>query len=323
MINKFLFNGGVLLASLLLLDKFSHITIVNSERIAEITGFGKTAVGFILISLSTSLPELTVAVFSTTTEEAVGVALGNILGSNILNICLVFGACILYAALKNLVCIDFLPLITRDDIKTLQFGLFTASIVPLVLIYLGYASRIIGLVLVLLFLYNTIQLIQNREGVKEEGALGEEKEKLPRYVLMLFIGISGVIAASYFIVDAATFLALGIGVPKVVIGATVIALGTSLPELATSIQATKNNNIHLALANIVGSCFLNITLVLGITLMVVKFTINVEAFTNIAVFSLIATLFLWYFINGDQICWREGAILVFLYLLFLYSTLSF
>ncbi|MCJ7731054.1 hypothetical protein MUP51_01945 [Candidatus Bathyarchaeota archaeon] len=83
--------------SLVLLSKFSHWTIVNSERIADITGFGKTAVGFILITLSTSLPELRVSVFSTANEEAVGVAIGNVLGDNIGNICFVFGACILYS----------------------------------------------------------------------------------------------------------------------------------------------------------------------------------------------------------------------------------
>lgn len=323
MINGLVLNTALLLASLLLLDKFSHMTITNSERVAEITGFGKTAVGFFLISLSTSLPELTVAIFSTATEEAVGVALGNILGSNIVNICLVFGLCILYAALKNLACIDFLPLITREDIKTLQFGLFSASLIPLVLIYLGYVSRVIGLVLILLFIYNTAKLIQNRENIKEEGALGEEKKKLPRYTTLLLIGVMGVVTSSYFIVDAATFIALNIGIPKIVIGSTIIALGTSLPELATSIQATKNNNIHIALANIIGSCFLNITLVLGVTLLATNFTINIGAYTNVAIFSLIANLFLWYFMNGDRICWKEGAILVFLYIVFLFSTLSF
>ena len=323
MINGLLINSGIMLISLLLLDKFSHWTIINSERIADITGFGKTAVGFILISLSTSLPELTVAIFSTTSEESVGIALGNVLGSNIMTICLVFGLCILYASWKELSCVEFLPLITREDIKTLEFGLFSASIIPLVLIYLGFASRLIGFLLIVIFLWNTLNLIKNREEVKEEGALGEEKEKMPLYTLFLIIGVVGVIITSYFIVDSATFIAIRIGIPRVVIGATIIAFGTSLPELATSLQATRNNNIHLALANIVGSCFINITLVLGVALITVSFTINIEAFTNIAVFSLISTLFLWYFLNGDRICWREGAILVFLYVLFMYSSFSF
>lgn len=317
------FNAIVLVVALLLLGKFSHWTIINSERIAEITGFGKTAVGFLLMALSTSLPELTVALFSTANEETVGVAIGNVLGSNIVNICLVFGVCILYSSRKNLVCIDFIPTITREDIKSLQFGLFSASIIPLSLIYLGFASRLIGVLLIGLFIWNTWQLIKKREGMKDEGALGAERKKLSWYSFMLIIGISGVVGCSYYIVESATFIALSIGVPKVIIGATIVAFGTSLPELATSLQATKNNNINLALANIVGSAFLNVTLILGVTLVAANLTINIAAFTNIAVFSLIANLFLWYFLSGDRICWKEGAVLVFLYGLFLYSSLRF
>jgi len=318
-----IFNSGVLVLSLVLLSKFSHWTIVNSERVADITGFGKTAVGFLLIALSTSLPELTVSVFSTANEEAVGVAIGNVLGSNIVNICFVFGGCILYSSWKNLTCIDFLPIITRDDIKSLQFGLFSASIIPLSLIYLGFASRFIGLLLIGLFAWNTWKLVKNREGMKDEGALGDEKKRLTRYLLILMVGVAGVIVCSYFIVDSATFIALSLGVPKVVIGATIVAFGTSIPELATSLEATKNNDINLALANIVGSGFLNITLILGVTLIAANLTVNVDAFTNIAIFSLIANLFLWYFLSGERICWKEGAVLMFLYALFLFSSLRF
>ena len=323
MVLDVVFNAGVLFVSLLLLSKFSHWTIVNSERIAEITGFGKTAVGFILIAMSTSLPELTVAIFSTANEEGVGVAVGNVLGSNIVNICFIFGACILYSSRKNLACIDFMPMITREDIKSLQFGLFSASIIPLSLIYLGFASRFIGLLLVGLFFWNTLKLMEHREGLKEEGTLGEEKKRLPQYIIVLLVGIAGVVVCSYYIVDAATFIALSIGVPKIVIGATIVAFGTSIPELATSLQATKGNSINLALANIVGSGFLNVTLILGLTLIVANLRVNISAYTNVAVFSLIANLFLWYFLSGDRICWKEGAVLVFLYGLFLFSSLRF
>jgi len=155
-------NTSILAISLLLLSKFSHWTIINSERIADITGYGKTVIGFILIALSTSLPELTVVLFSTANEEAVGVAVGNVLGSNIVNICFIFGVSILYSSWKNLTCIEFLPMITREDVKNLQFGLFSASIIPLSLIYLGFASQFMGFILIGLFIWNTLQLIKNR-----------------------------------------------------------------------------------------------------------------------------------------------------------------
>ncbi|MFH2110886.1 MAG: sodium:calcium antiporter [Candidatus Bathyarchaeota archaeon] len=321
MFEGMLVNVGVLVVALLLLDKFSHWTIVNSERIANITGFGLTAVGLLLVSASTTLPELSVAIFSTANEESVGVAIGNVLGSNIVNVCLIFGVCILYASWKNPACIEVIPFITREDVKSLQLGLFGASLIPLSLIYLGYASRLIGIVLILVFLWNSYQLSKNRGGLKDEGSLGEERKKLPKYVLMVFIGALGVIGCAYFIVDTATYIALSLGVPKVVIGSTIVAFGTSIPELATGLQATKKGNINMALGNIVGSCFINITFILGTTLVLSDLTVNIAAFTNLAVFSLIANLFLWYFLSGERISRREGAVLVFLYLMFLATSL--
>ena len=323
MVLSIVINTSILAISLLLLSKFSHWTIINSERIADITGYGKTVIGFILIALSTSLPELTVVLFSTANEEAVGVAVGNVLGSNIVNICFIFGVSILYSSWKNLTCIEFLPMITREDVKNLQFGLFSASIIPLSLIYLGFASQFMGFILIGLFIWNTLQLIKNREDIREEGTLGEENKELVNYSFMLFVGVIGVIVCSYFIVDSATLIALTLGVPRVVIGATIVAFGTSIPELATSLQATKNNSINMALANIVGSGFLNVTLILGMTLAIANLRFNIGAYTNVAVFSLIANLFLWYFLSGDRICWKEGAVLVFLYALFLFSSLRF
>jgi cation:H+ antiporter len=316
-------NAVILIVSLILLDKFSHWTIINSERIADITGFGNTAVGFLLVSLSTSLPELTVVVFSTANEEAVGVAIGNVLGSNIVNVCFTLGTVILYSSWKKLSCIDFITMITGEDIKSLQFGLFSASIIPLSLIYLGFASRLIGLLLIGLFLWNTWQLTKKREGLKEEGALGDARKRLTWYSFMLLIGVAGVIGCSYFIVNSATEIATSLGVPKVIIGATIVAFGTSIPELATSLKATKNNSLDLALANIVGSGFLNITLILGFTLVAANLRINISAYTNVAIFSLISNLFLWYFLSGERICWREGAVLVTLYAVFLFSSLRY
>jgi cation:H+ antiporter len=173
----------------------------------------------------------------------------------------------------------------------------------------------------MVFVWNTLRIARNREGVKDEGALGEEGRRLPRYIGLVVLGAVGVIGCSYFIVDSATYIALSLGVSKLVIGATVVAFGTSVPELATSLEATKGGNISMALGNIVGSGILNLTLILGTSLALSNLTVNMTVFTNLAVFSLISNLFLWYFLSGDRICWREGAVLVGLYALFLASTL--
>ncbi len=317
MLGSLVFNAVVLLVALLVLNQASRWTIDNSANLADIMGLGRTTVGFILVALSTSLPELSVVVFSAADDDAVGVAVGNVLGSNIVNVCLILGLSILYASYKELRCIEFLPLITGDELKSLQFGLFIASLIPLTLMYIGYASRLIGVVLIAIFVYNTYQLSRRRTDVRDDGTPGKRRSRLLRYAVLTLLGAVGVIGSSYFIVNSASTIALTAGVPMVVIGATVVAFGTSIPELATSIQATRRDNIAMALANIIGSGFLNTTLILGAALAATELTVNMVAFTDIALFSLIANLFLWYFISGDRICWREGAVLAFLYVTFL------
>jgi cation:H+ antiporter len=312
-------NVVVLIVSLVVLNKASDWTISNSMRVAEITGFGKTTVGFILVGFSTSLPELFVSVFAVLGGGSVGVAIGNVLGSNIVNICLILGLCFLLIALKspNYTCMS--PCVAKEEVGNLYFGLFIASMIPLALIYIGFASRFIGIVLLGIFIFNMYQLSKVKN-VKEEGALGQEKEKLHWYTFLALLGAAGVVASSYFIVDSASYIALNLGVAPVIIGATVVALGTSLPELATSIGATRKGHLDLALGNIVGSCFINITLILAVALVASPLSIEINPFTNLALFSLITNLFLWYFLSSERISWRESAVLLFLYSLFLVIT---
>lgn len=315
MFEGLLINALILLASLLVLDKASHLTITNSVKVADITGFGKTTIGFLLLAFSTSLPELSVAIFSAI-EGAVGVAIGNVLGSNIANVCLILGVCILLITFKNSKATKLVPLMTKEEFGSLYFGLFVASLIPLALIYIGYASRFIGVILLVIFVLYTYQLSKVRI-IKEEGSVSGERQRLARYALWTFLGAAGVVASSYFIVDSAVYIALWFDVPKVVIGATIIAFGTSIPELATSVKAIKQGHLSLAFGNIIGSCFINITCILGSSLAASTLTVDMAAFSKLAMFSLIVNLFLWYFLSSEKISWREGSVLLFMYFLFL------
>ncbi|MEM3459185.1 MAG: sodium:calcium antiporter [Candidatus Bathyarchaeia archaeon] len=321
MFEGLLVNVIILIVSLVALDKASDWTITNSARVAEITGIGKTTVGFILVAFSTSLPELSVAIFAAVSRENVGVAIGNVLGSNIVNICLILGICFLIVVLKCPRYTSMYPTMAKEEIGSLYFGLFIASVIPLTLLYIGYASQYIGIILLTIFVFYLFQLSRIRK-VKEESSLGSEKQKIGKYALLTFLGAAGVVASSYFIVDSASYIALSVGVPRVVIGATVVAFGTSIPELATSIDATRKGHLDMALGNIVGSCFINITCILGVTLAASAFTVNMTAFSNLVMFSLITNLFLWYFLSSEKVSWREGAVLLFIYSIFLATTLG-
>jgi len=270
-------NVLVLLVSLIVLDKASDWAIVNSVKVADITGFGKTTIGFILVAFSTSLPELCVSIFAAIGGESIGVAIGNVLGSNIVNICFILGVCFLLLTLKSSESVKLAPAMAKEEMGTLYFGLFVASIIPLTLLYIGFASRVIGLILLAVFVFYVYQLSKVRK-IREEGSLGEERRRLPRYVFFTILGVALVVASAYFIVDSASYIAEGLGIPKVVIGATIVAFGTSLPELATSIDSVQKGHVDLALGNIVGSCFINITCILGVALLGATLSINMAAF---------------------------------------------
>jgi cation:H+ antiporter len=209
----------------------------------------------------------------------------------------------------------------KEELGSLYFGLFIASIVPLALIYIGYASRFVGVLLLVIFVYYMFQLSKARTPT-EQSLSKTEKNKLGKYVTLTILGAVGVVICAYFIVESSTFLAGSVGIPPLVIGATVVAFGTSVPELSTSIGAVKKGHLELALGNIIGSCFMNITLILGITLVASSLTINMSAFSNVALFSLITNLLLWYFLSNERVGRREGMVMLFLYVLFIAISLG-
>jgi cation:H+ antiporter len=313
-------NFLILLASIISVIIASEVTINNSVKLSNITGFGKTTIGFILVGFATSLPELSVTVFGVTSEN-IGVSIGNVLGSNIVDIALVLGVCFLIVAVK---CPRFqcmYPAMAKEEIGNLYFGLFIASIIPLALLYIGQASQFIGVILLTIFVFYMIQLSRVRKP-RDEASLGEERRKLHHYVFLALVGASGVIASAFFIVDSASYIAVSAGFPPVVIGATIVAFGTSIPELVTSISSARKGHFNLALGSIVGSCFINITFILGVALVVSSLTVSITAFSNLVLFSLITNLFLWYFLSSERMSWREGAVLLVLYVMFLIVSLS-
>jgi cation:H+ antiporter len=311
-------NLVILFVALVVLYKASDITIHNSIKVAEISGFGKTTIGFVLIALSTSLPELFVVVFSVFTPENVGVSIGNLLGSNITNICLTLGICFFLIGLKYPELELFIPSMAKKEIGNLYFGLFVASIIPLSLLFVGSASFLIGFALLGVFFYNLYDL-SKKKNIKEQPGL-IEKQNVRKYFFLTIVGALGVVASAYFIVEASSYIALGIGIPKVIIGATIVALGTSLPELVTGLDSVRKGHAELVLGNIIGSCFMNITLILGLALIVAPFRVEMEAFSDLIVLSLITNLILWYFLSSEKVGKQEGTVLLFIYSVFLVTS---
>jgi cation:H+ antiporter len=308
-------NALILLASIITLVIASDVTINNAVKVSNVTGFGKTTIGFILVGFATSLPELSVAFFGVSLES-IGVSIGNILGSNITNIALVLGICFIIVAIK---CPRFqclYPAMAKEEIGNLYFGLFIASLIPLALLYVGQASQLIGVILLTIFVFYMFQLSRVKRP-KEQATLSNGRSRVRHYTLLTLVGAAVVVASAFFIVESASFIATIAGIPPVIIGATIVAFGTSIPELATSISSARKGHFNLALGNIVGSCFINITLILGVALIMSPLTVNIAAFSNLAIFSLITNMFIWYFLSDERMSWREGTLLLVLYAVFL------
>src|SRR3972149_9079885 len=147
-------NLLIILITLIILDQASHLTITNAIKVSDITQLGKTAVGFSLLAFSTSLPELSVAFIAAFTGEA-AISVGNVLGSNIVNISLIVGLAAFLLSLRSQRGIGVIPSFAKEELGSLNFGLFISSVIPLALVYLTEASWLVGLVLLLIFVFYT------------------------------------------------------------------------------------------------------------------------------------------------------------------------
>jgi cation:H+ antiporter len=332
LLTGFIFDIVVIAVSFLVLNWASNLAINNAVKLATITRLGKTAIGFSLIAFSTSLPELTVALIAAFSGGA-AISVGNVLGSNIFNISVIIGlaAVLLYVKSRRKFKgpksegISVIPAFAKSELGNIHFGLFISSVIPIILIYINTATWIVGLILITIFVAYMYTLSKVRMPPENGAVAPEEKGKLKRYVLFTILGALGVVVSAYFLVESAVG---SVGIPQTVIGATIIAFGTSLPELTLDLKAFLSGHPGLAFGDIIGSSFVNITLILGVTLFVpaivgTPIAMNMNVFQNLVIFSIITNLFFWYFLSREKISWKEGAVFLFIYGLFLATTLGF
>jgi cation:H+ antiporter len=352
LLTGFIFDVVVIAVSFLVLNWASNLVISNAVKVSSITQLGKTAVGFSLIAFSTSLPELTVAIIAAVSGGA-AISVGNVFGSNIVNICLIIGLAAILLHIKRVKGkisfkefflnigknilpsksseargINIVPSFAKSELSSIYFGIFVASIVPMILIYISGATWAVGLILLFIFVGYMYRLTKVRMPSENGEAPPEEKSKLKRYVLFTVGGALGVVASAYFLVESAVNIATSVGLSQQVIGATIIAVGTSLPELTLDLKAFIKGHPGLAFGDIIGSSFVNITLILGITLFVPALlgspvVMQMEVFQSLVIFSIVTNMLFWYFLSNGKIGWKEGVVFLFVYALFLAATLGF
>jgi len=305
--------GIIIAISLAILAKASHLTIMSIEDLIELSGLSEGSAGFVILSVMTSIPEMTVAAFAIL-QGTPGISVGDILGSNMFNIGIVVGVMTMIAPLEK-VKSDFL--VEMVDILFFSSAIPILLVIPFLSASLQTIGHLIGAVLIGIFIFSIYIMAKTRKVPSADIQRDTIKMKSKKVVLAkVAIGIAIVILATRFAVWSASGIATVLGVPPILIGAKIVAIGTSLPELALDVTAVRRGRIRLAIGDVIGSNLSNIALVLGIVLLISPLRVNLTILTEILPFLLITTLLLWRFLTKGGIPKWGGILLIMTYILF-------
>lgn len=313
------FNVILLIAGFIVLIKCADIFVDSASDIATHFHLSKMFIGLTIVSFGTSAPEFAVSVKSIISGSG-DIVLGNVIGSNILNILLILGVSSL---------VHSLTVKSNTVKKEIPITLLISTLLVVLLGDSMFDKNSINSftrgdgIAVLLFFSIFIYYLFNQMRHKKEEDVEEPKHGLFISIILTIIGIIGIIIGSNFVVDSASYIASSIGVSEKMIALTIVALGTSLPELVTSVIATKKGSYDIAIGNIVGSNIFNIGIVLGVPVAIFGgfsgYTINIVDLVAVLVATIL--LFLCSF-TGYKITKKEGILFLITFLIY-YSYVIF
>lgn len=283
----------LLIVGFVILIKGADVFVDGAASLAQNFKLSKMLIGLTIVAFGTSAPEFAVSVKSIVSNNA-DMVLGNVIGSNILNILLIIGICALIkpVIVKNNTIKKEIPIVIL--MSTLLFflmkdNLFDSSISNIV-------TRNDGFVILLfftVFVYYLISIVRNK---KDEDADSLAKFNIPKSIIFTILGIVAIIVGSNLVVDSASTIATILGVSQKMIALTIVAFGTSLPELVTSIVSIKKDEQEIMVGNIVGSNIFNIGIVLGLPVALFG-GIDAVGFNNIDLIMLLVSAVLLFMLS--------------------------
>lgn len=304
----------LLVVGFVVLIKGADFFVDGASSLARNFKLSKMLVGLTIVAFGTSAPEFAVSIKSMFAGSG-EIVLGNVIGSNILNILLILGVSSLFHTLT----------VKNNTVKKeipITLLLSTALIVLMTdKFFDGYENMITrgdGLVILLFFCVFIYYLISMARNKTQE--VDEDKETilpLSKSIIYTVVGIVAIVLGSNFVVDSAKFIASSLGVSERIIGLTIIALGTSLPELVTSIIATRKGEYDIAIGNVVGSNIFNIGVVLGLPIAIFG-NVSIGTFNILDLgFLFLSSLALFIFAGNDyKITKREGLFMLFMFVIY-------
>lgn len=311
-------NIILLVAGFVALVKGADLFVDGSSSIAAIFKVPSVIIGLTIVALGTSAPELAVST-SAALKGSNEIALSNVVGSNIFNLLMVLGVC---AVIKPL---PITKVIKKRDfplsivVTAALFGVLALQMIGKVDFgavkmsdNVSEVSRIIGISLLVLFIIYIVILIISAIKNKTEGEPTKTMSPL-KSILFIIIGLALIIAGGQFVVNSAKFIAAAFGMSETLIGLTVVAFGTSLPELVTSIVASRKGENELAVGNVVGSNIFNMMFILGISAALHPITVNFACMTDFAIL-IVASIMVFIFALRNKINRVEGIVMILFYI---------
>lgn len=301
-----------MIVSLLLLS-FGFIMLVKgadwfvdgASGIAERLGIPQLTIGLTIVAMGTSAPEAAVSITAAIKGNA-DITIGNIVGSNILNILIILGISSVITALT----------VSRSTVLYEIPFMIGITIVLLIQGLNGVVSFLEGIILLLLFLaYSGYLFVTAKKG--NAACMGNlKKQRLWKSILWTAAGLVLIVAGSNIAVDAASTIAGILGMSERFIGLTIVALGTSLPELFTSVSAARKGNADIAIGNIVGSNIFNILFVIGISALITPIPFSAGFCIDTLVAVLVGILLLVCSVRHRKLHRKSGIIMLISYVLY-------
>lgn len=248
----------LLVVGFVLLIKGADWFVDGSSGIAAKFGIPQLVIGLTIVAMGTSAPEAAVSISAALKGNA-DITIGNIVGSNILNILIILG-------LSSVI----VPIAVAPSTIKIETPFMIAITVIMLLLGLdAEISLIDGIVLIVLFIAYLVYLFMMAKKDKQNDEDKPKDISIAKAIIFAIIGLVMIVLGSNVTVDAATAIAQAVGLSERFIGLTIVALGTSLPELFTSVAAARKGNADIAIGNIVGSNIFNILFVVGLSALIV------------------------------------------------------
>ena len=296
----------MLVIGFFLLVKGADFFVEGSSSVARMLKIPSVVIGLTIVAMGTSAPEAAVSITAGLSGNN-DIALSNVIGSNIFNLLMVIGMC----AIIHKVDTD-VDILKRD--LPINIG---STLLLIVMVVDLKISRVEGILLLLAIVTYIILVVRkamqdrtpNKEEIKMQSPL--------RSILYIIGGIAAIVYGGDLVVDNACAIATAFGLSQTLIGLTIVAMGTSLPELVTSIVATKKGETGLALGNAVGSCIFNILFILGISSTLSPIHASIEGLIDIII--LLGVTMLTYILartNGKTVR-SEGIVCVLIYMIYM------